>query len=175
MNQISNRIRIDGAAIYVASYKKAFLLFFLPIWLIGWTIGGIAVFSSVISGKANEAIFFMLLWLCLWLLGELFALYAFLWNAFGFEIISVQSGILTIKKSIFGYGPIKQYHTSNISNLRASGFFGSMMSWTGNMAYWGLTGGTVAFDYKNKTYHFGISLQEKEAKQVVENMKNLFF
>ena len=96
MNQISNRIRIDGATIYVASHKKAFLLFFLPIWLIGWTFGGIAVFSSVISGKANETLLFMLIWPCIWLLGELFVLYAFLWNAFGFEIISVQNGILTI-------------------------------------------------------------------------------
>jgi hypothetical protein len=39
------------------------------------------------------------------------------------------------------------------------------------MAQWGLSGGTVAFDYRGKTHRFGIQLQETDAATVVETLK----
>ena len=107
-------------------------------------------------------------------MGELFVLYAFLWGAFGKELIISEHGILKIKRSIFGYGPLKKYELSKICNLRASGFFATTMSWNFNMAYWGITGGTVAFDYENKSRRFGINLNEEDANQLVKTMKGRF-
>jgi hypothetical protein len=47
-----------------------------------------------------------------------------------------------------------------------------MMSWAHSMAYWGLSGGTVAFEHENKTIRFGFSLNEDDAKQLAETMKS---
>lgn len=98
-------------------------------------------------------------------------LLAFLWGAFGYEIISIYQGKLKIKRSIFGYGPGKEFDVSRISNLRASGFFGPMTSWKFGMAFWGLWGGTVAFEYNGKTRRFGISLSEDDANKLVSSLK----
>jgi hypothetical protein len=51
---------------------------------------------------------------------------------------------------------------------------GAMMSWNYSMAYWGLTGGTVSFDYENQPERFGINLNEDEATQLVKTMKSSF-
>jgi hypothetical protein len=111
------------------------------------------------------------LWLCFWAYAECFTVYAFLWNAWGKEIILIQKGNLEIFRSIFGYGKKKIYRLGEISNLRAAGFFVSMFSKEYGMAQWGLAGGTIAFDFKNKAYRFGIGLEEQDAIELVENMK----
>ncbi len=159
--------------IRISAPKNIFMLLFMPIWLIGWTIGGGLAMRQLISGQTNEA-WFLIIWLCGWLMGELFVLYSFLWSAFGKELITAENGTLQIKRSIFGYGPARQFDKIRISNLRASGFFATMMSWNYSMAFWGITGGTVSFDYENKTKRFGISLNEEDANQLVKVIKNRF-
>jgi hypothetical protein len=170
MDKIGKRIKILGSEIHISSPKNIFMLIFLPIWLTGWTIGGVVTIGVLVTGKAKEA-WFLVIWLCGWIVGESFALYTFLWGLFGFEVITVEFGNLKIKRSILGYGPSKNYEISKLSNLRASGFFGPMMSWSSGMAYWGLSGGTIAFDYEGKTKRFGISLNEDDSNQLVEALK----
>ena len=173
MDQIGNRIKILGSEIRISSPKNIFMLIFLPIWLTGWTIGGAFAIKQVISGGSEE-VWFLLIWLCGWIVGETFALYAFLWGIFGFEVIAAELGSLRIKRSILGYGRSRNYEISRLSNLRASGFFGPMMSWSSGMAEWGLSGGTIAFDYEGKTKRFGIHLNENDATQLVSTLKNRF-
>ena len=173
MNKIGKRITISPAEIRISSPKNIFMLLFIPIWLTGWTIGGSVAIWQVISGQSKEA-WFLIIWLCGWLVGELFVLYVFLWGGFGKELITAEHGIIKIKRSIFGYGPSRQYEMAKVSNLRASGFFATTMSWNFSMAYWGLTGGTVAFDYENKPKRFGINLNENDANQLVKTMKGRY-
>jgi hypothetical protein len=173
MNKIGKRISISASEIRIASPKNIFILLFLPIWLIGWSIGGATAIRIVISGQSKET-WFLLIWLCGWLAGELFVLYAFLWGVFGHEVITTEQGIMIIKRSIFGYGPLKKYEIVKMSKLRAAGFFITTMNWDYNIAYWGLSGGTVAFDYDGKTKRFGINLNEDDANQLVAIMKSRF-
>ena len=173
MEQLGKRIKILGSEIQISSPKNIFMLIFLPIWLIGWTIGGAFAIKALVTGEVKEA-WFLLIWLCGWIFGEVFVSYAFLWGAFGREIISVKNGIVRIKRSIFGYGPSTDFQANRVSNLRASGFFAPMMSWSFGMAYWGLSGGTIAFDYAGKTKRFGIHLSENDATQLASTLKKRF-
>ena len=173
MNKIGKRISVSASEIRIASPKNIFILIFMPVWLIGWTIGGAAAIWQIVSGQAKDA-WFLLIWLCGWLAGESFVLYAFLWGAFGYELLTGEHGVLNIKRSIFGYGTSKIYEITKISNLRAAGFFATAMSWSFSMAYWGLSGGTVAFDYDGKARRFGINLNEDDANQLVTIMKSRF-
>jgi hypothetical protein len=121
MEQIGKRVNISGSEIRISSPKNVFMLIFLPIWLTGWTIGGIIAIGVLVTGGVKEA-WFLLFWLCGWAVGESFALYALLWGAFGHEVITVKNGIISIKRSVLGYGPSKHYYIDKLSNLRASGF-----------------------------------------------------
>lgn len=171
MNKIGKRIIVSASDIRISSPKNVFILIFMPVWLVGWTAGGVIAILQIFSGQSKEA-WFLVLWLFVWLAGELFVIYVFLWGAFGYELITSDHDIITIKRSIFGHGPLRMFEISKISDLRASGFFATMISWSYNMAYWGLSGGTVAFDYENKPIRFGINLNEDDAKQLVVIVKS---
>jgi hypothetical protein len=153
--------------IHIKSSKQVSLLLFVPIW-IGWTVAGIVVIRGLLSGEAPLSV---LLWLCGWLVAETLVVYTGLWTAFGKEIISIEGGILTVKRDILGYGPSKEMPIYQLRNLRASGYFGPIFSWNHTLAQWGLSGGTIAVDEMDKTYRFGINLQEKEAKAVVKELQ----
>jgi len=178
MEQIGKRIKIfkttsGEATIQIASPKNLFLLIFLPIWLLAWTAGGVfAVLQAILgTGKGN---LFLFIWFCGWLAAEIFISAIFLWGAFGKEIVSLLEGRLIIKRSVFNYGRIRAFEIPKVCCLRSSGFFGSMLSWNLGMAYWGLSGGTVAFDYRHKTERFGINLSEKDATALVAYLKTRF-
>lgn len=114
-------------------------------------------------------------WYCGWLrghYGELFVPYAWLWNAFGKEVVTVRVGTLVLKRDILGFGRSRVFPVSEISHLRASGLFGSsfLRGWAGGLNYWGLSGGVIVFESGGKTHRFGIHLEEDEARHVVEEL-----
>lgn len=165
---MSKRIKLISQSnfeMHILLKKKWFIIIFCPIWLAGWTAGG---FTAIINIDKNLGLF-MIIWLIVWLLAEMMTLYAWLWNAFGKEIIKKRSDIIVIKKDIFGFGFSKQYELNKISNFRASGYFGTHDRF--NLLVWNIGGGTIAFDYGGKTKRFGIALEEIEAKEV-ENVLN---
>ncbi|RJP66362.1 MAG: hypothetical protein C4532_16245 [Candidatus Abyssobacteria bacterium SURF_17] len=155
----------------IAVKKQLFALLFLPVWLAGWTIGGITAFKQVVSDTPTEARTFLIVWLLGWFLGEVFAVYTWCWMAFGKEIIRVGSGLMTVRRAIGTLGRSKTFQTMYISDLRAVGYFGNLRSLSTNMAMLSISGGTVAFDYQGKTHRFGIQLEEQEAREVVERLR----
>ncbi len=43
-----------------------------------------------------------------------------------------------------------------------------------SLYFWGVGGGTIAFDYGAKTYRFGAQLEEAEAKQIIQAVRERF-
>jgi hypothetical protein len=159
--------------IRIPTRKLGGFLVFLPVWLAGWTAGGVAMLIALISGNPVGGIGFAVLWLVMWACGWLFTTYAWLWMAFGREIIRAgEGGVLTVKRDVFGLGSTKTFPIHAISDLRAAGLFGNPYSWSASMSHWGLSGGTVAFDHDGKTHRFGIHLEEDEARAVAERLRS---
>jgi hypothetical protein len=118
----------------------------------------------------KEPQLFLAVWLVGWLAGEVFAVVAWSWLAFGEEIVAVREGVLAIEKRIGPLALARSYPVHEAGNLRAVGWFGSRMSFSDSMRPWGLSGGTVAFDHRGKTVRFGIGLDEKEARSVADEL-----
>ena len=131
-----------------------------------WTIAGLIAISVVLSGQPVEARREWIIWLCAWLPVELVVSYVWMWWNTGLEIITIDHGILTIEWSILDYGWKKAYAISRISHLRTQGPFGSPTAWASGPAEWGVSGGTIAFDYNGKTKRFGIHLIEPDATEL---------
>ena len=171
---MSNRVAVlhqPGVVEVRLTMRRSWLILVpLTLWIVGWTIAGAAVIVSLVSGNLHDA-GFLLIWLAVWLFAEVFAGLAWLWHAFGREIVTVSGGTLTIKRDVFGFGPARAYDTGEVRNLRALGYFGSLMSWSFGMVTWGLSGGTVAFGYRGKTHRFGIQLEEPEAEVVADALR----
>ncbi|MFA5354743.1 MAG: hypothetical protein WC291_10980 [Thermodesulfovibrionales bacterium] len=162
----------NGLQVVIPSRKNAFLILFLAAWLVGWAVGEVMVPTTFIKGiKDTGALIFSAAWLVAWTIGGGFAIYTWLWNVAGKEIITVNSLYLTVKKDLFGYGRVKEYEMSHITNLRVSPQPFNPFDVSSSLQFWGVGGGVLAFDYGSRTYRFCRGVDEAEATQVMGRIK----
>ena len=106
-----------------------------------------------------------------WTLGGGAIVLSLLWQLLGQEIVGVLNGSLTWRPEIAGIGFTREYSLSEVKDLRVSPVtavgnrrgppLASPLNWQS---------GVVAFDYGGRTVRFGPSLDEAEAKQLVEQL-----
>jgi hypothetical protein len=155
-----------GPEVHIRAPRHWGILLFLPVWIVGWTFGGIMAIRQMFT----EPTPFLAVWLVGWLAGEVFTVVAWSWMAFGEEVLSVAQEVLTIARRV---GPLqirRCYALHECSSLRASGWFGLPMSFSDSLRLWGLTGGTIAVDCNGKPIRFGIGLEEAEANVIVKQL-----
>ncbi len=172
---IGKRIEIDGFNVQIQSANNIFVSAFLSFWLTGWTFGGIFAIRALVTEwtKNFGAALFLLFWLCGWVLGESFALATILWGFFGKEILSVNQGVLTIKRDIFGLGPRRRYDIIKITNLRATVPANSVTADQYNRPKYGLYSGAIYFDYEDKRIMIGAGLPKPEAEELAAFLKGI--
>jgi len=164
-----------GLEIIIPSKKNIFIILFLSVWLVGWALGEIMVPRELFSDKPDDASkIFLVVWLVVWTIGGIFAIYIWLWNLTGKEIISVNSLSITVKRSLFGYGREKEYEMTHINNLRVSPQPFNPWNFSSGLQCWGIGGGVIAFDYGARTYRFGSGIDEAEATQLLEKIKERY-
>src|ERR1700720_4310258 len=95
---------LSGIELQITSKKEWGSLIFLPVWLVGWTFGGIMAMKWILRPGPSTPRGFISLWLLMWALAEAWTTYQWLWAAFGREIVQVKEGDLSIKRDILGYG-----------------------------------------------------------------------
>ena len=160
----------NGITVCIKTRKNYFALIFFPIWLTGWTVGGFAAISAVLSGANDTG--FLFVWLCGWLVGEVFAISTWLWNALGQEVVAITGGSFEYRRELFGKTITrKTVPVKSLSNLRAAGVYGSTWSWGNSGSQWGFSGGVVAVDEGWDTHRFGIGLEEREAVALVSELQ----
>ena len=74
---------------------------------------------------------------------EAFAIYLWLWNLMGRQVITMHGHTLTTRRDIGGYGFEKEYDLTQVRDLRAS----AMGDYSASLQFFGLGGGLIAFDY----------------------------
>ena len=173
--RIGKRITFShvGAAVEVRipTLKIKALLIFLPVWWTGWTAGGIFAIVALLLGDPPGGAL-IVVWLIFWFGFWVFTAYAWLWDAFGNEVITFDHASLRIKRDLFGRGPSSTFVVLEISRLRAAGLFGGAHTFERSLSPWGLTGGMIAFEVGGKTRRFGLQLQEEEAHALVDTMRS---
>jgi hypothetical protein len=164
----------DGIAIIIPARRNIFLFAFLTLWLCGWAVGEIMAPVSFFASAEKDpgAAVFMLVWFCAWTLGGGFAIYVWLWQLRGREIVSVTCTSVSIKRDVFGYDRTKHYDPAEIRALRVSPPTFNPFDFASGMAFWGIGGGAIAFDYGLQTFRFGAGLDEAEAKAVVQQIRD---
>jgi len=109
----------------------------------------------------------MLAWLGVWTVGGVVAIYAWLWQLMGKEIVTVHGQTFTVRRDIGGFGFEKEYELVQMRDLRVGPVGMNPMDFSSSLQLWGVGGGMIAFDYGARTHRFGAGLDEAETKQVV--------
>lgn len=148
-------------------------MIFLGFWLCGWAMGDVMVPATFLAADVDrEAKLFAAVWLVAWTIGGGFALYAFFWSLVGRERILLTPSTLSIKRELFGMGRVREYELTHVRDLRVSPMTYNPFDFRSSLQFWGIGGGVLVFDHGAATIRFGASLQEGEAKAIVERMRS---
>jgi hypothetical protein len=162
-----------GVEIRIPVRRHIFPLIFLPVWLVGWALGLVAVAGSFLrSGTAPGGQLFTLVWLTLWVIGGTGAFTTWLWMLAGAEVLRVAQGAVTLERSLLLFRRRKQYNLKLTQNWRtvpqpANG-------WARQESWYPLgfgSGGTLAFDYGAKTIYLARGIDEAEASQLLAQLR----
>jgi hypothetical protein len=156
-------------SISIPSKKNWPILLFSLLWLFGWYFGFNSAFKDLNFGhnKSEGIDGFLLIWLTGWTLGGLYIIFLSLWGFFGRETIIIESGVFSLKKSIFNIGINRQLDTRQIKNIRLERIETGIFN-RNQKSIWGLGPGKIKLDYGLKTYSFGLGIDDAEATYIIE-------
>jgi hypothetical protein len=165
------RFVIDGSGatetIRIKARRQIFALLFLPVWLAGWTAGGIAAITQMI--KAFQP--FLLIWLCFWVVAWIAVVGTLAWMLFGVETLSVVDRNLEVGIEIGPWKRVKTYDGSQISGLRSASQNFPFASFRFSVPFLrGAQFGAVQFNYGARTVRRASGLDEAEGEMIVERL-----
>jgi hypothetical protein len=160
-----------GFRLTMPKRRALFPMLFLPVWLVGWAIGEIAVLRHLLTGSHSGAPpLFMLVWVTGWTLGGGWALATVAWLVAGRERVRVEHGTLTLEQVVGPVGRRRSYDLRHVTGLRTVRQTSQELI-AGNMTAFGFgRRGGLAFDYGTSTIRWGAGLDEAEAGVVVERL-----
>jgi hypothetical protein len=122
-------------------------------------------------GRGDAPKLFLGAWLLMWTVGGGVAIFAWLWMAKGVERILLRGDALVLKREVSGVGRTREYDLSHVGNLRVAPASWNPYDWSSAMQFWGIGGGLIAFDYGARTFRFGSSIDEAEARDIADQLK----
>ena len=157
----------SGPEIVIPAHRNWIVILVLPLWLGVWSTGLAGVIRSAFLDGRGPEMPLVAVWLTAAVAGLGGAVYTWLWNAIGREIVAMRPGVLAIRRDVAGLGWTREYDLVDVKNLRVSpvppGPFGGKAS----MHFWLGGPGAIAFDYGARTVRFGNGIDEAEAPVVV--------
>jgi hypothetical protein len=160
-----------GLEVIIPARRNWFLTLFLGFWLCGWAVGEVMAAATFLAPDADAGPqLFLIVWLVGWTLGGGFAIFVFLWSLMGHERVQLTSSMLSLKHELFGIGRLREYELHHVRDLRVAPSPYNPYDFRSGMRFWGIGGGTIAFDHGAATVRFGAALEEGEAKKIVERL-----
>ena len=170
---VSERVSIDrhegrtsvviGARL--SKTKEALLVAWFLCWLL---VGAYIVHARTELPVEDPLRKYMLMFLAFWAYFALKVGRGVLWRLKGFEQWRLKDGVLTIKDSIFGFGKANTFFVENIQKLGALKVDPTSFKFQFNESIWNIGGERLGFEYQGRKVIFGKSLDETEAKRVLQ-------
>lgn len=161
----------DKLAITILAFKDNAKQTMLLVWIILFSLCGIAIVSQFFGNYDNNTKIFFGVYIAFWLFFEFKVIYAYRWRKIGLEFVTVKKSSIILTKQIGKRGITQNYPKNEISNLRIfenadNNFIKSMTS-----SYWNINKYTLAFDFNNQVIPFAIDLTKKEANKILSEIK----
>ncbi len=176
MKLISERVSVQekdnvlSVVMLPTTDKKKLNLMLL--WLLAWTGCGVIVFINYFKLNNQDAKLFIIIYLSFWFYFEYKIARAWIWKKFGREKIWLKNGKLFLQKEINGSGKIKEYEIDLVNDVKLIELSHASFADTINQSFWIKGGERIQFQYMAKTITFGMQLSDKEAYDVIRELKS---
>ena len=102
-------------------------------------------------------------------------MYTFLWQLVGREEIEITSSSITLSQVVLFFRRPKEYANEYIKDLRTSPMgMNEMYKWSRSLAFYGVGGGIIVFDYGAGTIRLGSGIDEAEGKQIIVEIQQKY-
>jgi len=172
--RVSYKNHEDYSTIVVSTNVDKWKETLLLTWLLGWTIcGGVFLYYFFAGTFAKEERLMLLVMCVFWLFFEIRIGKAYLWRKSGMEFIKIDKDLMTIKRSIKGFGKAIPYQLGRIKDIQGLDIDPKGFSKSMNDSFWVIGQGTVRFFYNEKEVRFGAQLTTKDAEKLSKIVKKL--
>lgn len=158
----------------ISAKRSPFVNFFLLAWIVGWSIGEVEIAGKLLNHASVTPDAFMVFWAFGWTLGGLLAVFIYFYNMEGREIVRISDSELIRTRQYVWFSRSRIFATERITNLRLTEIDPSALEMGGGMEFWGLSGGSITFDYELGIEKFGLGINENEASQIIATIKTRF-
>ena len=169
--RISTLKTSDVTSFVIIPTAKNWKVNLLAVWLILWTLSGIAVAANYFTLTNLNTKIIVIIWLGFWAYFEFRTAKAFLFKKLGKEKIWIKNNQLHYWRDIAGRGKQQHFDIDLIKNLQLveknkKDFFQFM-----NDAFWVVGTESISFTYGAKTFQMGVQLDENDAKELLKQLK----
>lgn len=160
---------MSGIMITIPAKRNFFIVFFAFLGLVSQIIVGY-IFSTLMLRFAKEVPdTFWVLFLAALGYSIITSLLSLLWYIMGKEVVTIERGVLTLKKVGAPFARTKSYTIADTGNFRTIETDNSFWSQNKTAPY--RRAGAIVFDYGMKSKNFGMSIDEPEAIYLVNFLK----
>ena len=172
---MNNRIKVSKNNTKLEIVIKAFLdkkkQQMLLVWILLFSMCGIAILAQFFEDYDVGTKVFFGVYVAFWIFFEFKVIYAFRWRKYGEERILIDQDQLTLIKTIGKRGVTQQFKLEDIIKIDffkdESGEFSKSM----NTSYWNINKYHMILKFQNSTVPFGIDLNNKDAKNIINELR----
>lgn len=155
----------DGDVLIVPAVRQAFVIVFLSIWLVMWTVGGLTALVQAFAKLET----FLIVWLALWAFGWLSGAATLAWMLTGTQRLTVKGQDLEVSQKILGFGWTRLFRGKDIKDLAVAPVDGWQFRRGPQLPFGPLGGsGSVRFTYGARSRYLAPGLDQVEAQQIVD-------
>ena len=156
----------DGEQIRIKAPRQLWPMLFLPVWLVGWTFGGVAAFAQLLARFEP----FLVFWLCGWALGWVMVAGTLVWMFAGSETLRVVGSDLEVAQQALGWKRRWLYRGDEIRNLSVASQPAWPFRFNWQVPFRSARGGAVKFNYGPRTVYAASGMDDAEGQMIIERL-----
>lgn len=158
----------EGTLIVIKAYHDKSKQFVFGLWIIAWTLCGLAICSQLFLDSNEDLKSMLLIFTAFWFYFEFKAIKAWRWRRSGEEKVLITESDIHYGRTYNNRGFLKPFNLNQTNPVRIVEETDNAFSKTIANAYWNLGGERLFFSNKGKLIYFGMRLNEKEANKVMK-------
>ena len=173
MEWIGNRISYEDHATHftliISGKTEDWKFNLMFIWAFAWAIcGAIIIYMLLFTEELKDQGTYFLTFLIFW--GYFFykITKSILWRKYGMEFIKMDDDILSLKRSLWGYGKAQTFLFDNIISFDLEKLDEKSFAKVFNDSFWVLGQGTVILKTNNKPVNFGAQIPKNEGEKLIK-------
>lgn len=167
-SRISKEQTDQGTLIKIKAFFREGKQKMLTLWLIAWTLCGIAVISQFFSNENEQFKIMILVFTAFWLYFEYLVVKAFRWRRSGEEQFLITEDEFHYGRTYNNRGFLRPYRKDLVNPARSIDEESNTFYKVFADSYWVIGGERLAFSANGKFIPFGLRLSDKEAKKLMK-------